>query len=89
MKLETQRFMGGNQLVSRLAVQVGSIDRAKGILIKRGDMKPDGKTLTAKGMQRNAMTAGERAVDRAAKASGKPKSDYKYNPLTNRATLKK
>jgi hypothetical protein len=89
MKLETQRFMGGNQLVSRLAVQVGSIDRAKGILIKRGDMKPDGKTLTAKGMKRNAMTAGERAVDRAAKASGKPKSDYKYNPLTNRATLKK
>lgn len=81
--------MGENQLVSRLAVQVGSIDRAKGILIKRGDMKPDGKTLTAKGMQRNAMTAGERAVDRAAKASGKPKSDYKYNPLTNRATLKK
>jgi hypothetical protein len=52
-------------------------------------MKPDGKTLTAKGMKRNAMTAGERAVDRAAKASGKPKSDYKYNPLTNRATLKK
>lgn len=89
MKLETQKFMGKNQLVNRLAAQVGSIDRAKGILIKRGDMKPDGKTLTAKGMQRNAMTASERAVDRAAKASGKPKSNYKYNPLTNRATLKK
>lgn len=81
--------MGVNQLVNRLAVQVGSIDRAKGILIKRGDMNPDGKTLTAKGMKRNAMTASERAVDRAAKASGKPKSNYKYNPLTNRATLKK
>lgn len=89
MKLETQRFMGKNQLVSRLAAQVGSINQAKTILIKRGDMNPDGKTLTAKGMKRNAMTASERAVDRAAKASGKPKSDYKYNPLTNRATLKK
>ena len=89
MKLETQRFMDKDQLVNRLAAQVGSIGRAKAILIKRGDMKPDGKTLTAKGMQRNAMTAGERAVDRAAKASGKQKSDYKYNSLTNRATLKK
>ena len=81
--------MGKNQLVSRLAAQVGSINQAKTILIKRGDMNPDGKTLTAKGMKRNAMTASERAVDRAAKASGKPKSNYKYNPLTNRATLKK
>ena len=81
--------MGKDQLVSRLAAQVGSINQAKTILIKRGDMNPDGKTLTAKGMKRNAMTASERAVDRAAKASGKPKSDYKYNPLTNRATLKK
>jgi len=89
MKLETQRFMGKDQLVSRLAAQVGSINQAKTILIKRGDMNPDGKTLTAKGMKRNAMTASERAVDRAAKASGKPKSNYKYNPLTNRATLKK
>jgi len=89
MKLETQRFMGKDQLVSRLAAQVGSINQAKAILIKRGDMNPDGKTLTAKGMKRNAMTASERAVDRAAKASGKPKSNYKYNPLTNRATLKK
>lgn len=89
MKLETQKFMGKNQLVERLSAQVGSIDRAKAILIKRGDMKPDGKTLTAKGMKRNAMTASERAVDRAAKASGKQKSDYKYNPLTNRVTLKK
>lgn len=89
MKLETQKFMGKNQLVYRLAAQVGSIDRAKAILIKRGDMKPDGKTLTAKGIQRNEMTASERAIDRAAKASGKPKSDYKYNPFTNRATLKK
>jgi hypothetical protein len=81
--------MGKDQLVSRLAAQVGSINQAKTILIKRGDMNPDGKTLTAKGMKRNAMTASERAVDRAAKASGKPKSNYKYNPLTNRATLKK
>lgn len=80
--------MGENQLVNRLAVQVGSMNRAKAILINRGDMMPDGKTLTAKGMKRNKMTAGERAIDRASKASGKPKSNYKYNPSTNRATLK-
>lgn len=80
--------MGKGQLVDRLAVQVGSMNRAKAILIKRGDMMPDGKTLTAKGMKRNNMTAGERAIDRASKASGKPKANYKYNPSTNRATLK-
>lgn len=88
MKLETQRFMGKGQLVDRLAVQVGSMNRAKAILIKRGDMTPDGKSLTAKGMKRNEMTARQRAIDRASKSSGKAKSNYKYNPLTNRATLK-
>lgn len=89
MKLETQKFMGKNQLVARLAAQVGSMNKAIGILIKRGDMMPDGKTLTKKGMERNKMTAGERAIDRAAKVSKKSKSEYKYNPTTNRATLKK
>ena len=34
------------------------------------------------------MTPGERAKDRASKASGNPKSVYKYNSKTNRATKK-
>jgi hypothetical protein len=34
------------------------------------------------------MTAEERAIDRAAKRSGNSPQKYKYNPMTNRATLK-
>ena len=34
------------------------------------------------------MTPSERAKDRMAKISGKPKSAYKYNSSTNRATLR-
>lgn len=79
--------MGENQLVKRLASQVGSMKLAVGILIKRGDMNQDG-TLTEKGKKRNAMTAGQRAIDRASKKSKHKPSEYKYNPLTNRATLK-
>jgi hypothetical protein len=48
---------------------------------------PDGKTLTKLGESRNAMTAAERAIDRASKESGRKHSDYKYNPITNKATL--
>ena len=81
--------MGKNQLVARLAAQVGSMNKAIGILIKRGDMMPDGKTLTKRVLERNGMTAAERTIDRASKSSGKSKSEYKYNSITNRATLKK
>lgn len=87
MKTESQKYMGRNQLVNRLAVQVGSLQKAKSILISRGDMKKDG-TLTEQGQKRNAMTAEERAIDRAVKKSKHKKSEYKYNPITNRATLK-
>lgn len=87
MKIDSQKYMGENQLVSRLASQVGSMKLAVGILKKRGDMTASGK-LTEKGKKRNAMTAAERAIDRASKQSKRSKSEYKYNPLTNRATLK-
>lgn len=87
MKIDSQKYMGENQLVSRLASQVGSMKLAVGILKKRGDMTASGK-LTEKGKRRNAMTAEERAKDRAAKASKRSPSEYKYNPFTNRATLK-
>jgi len=68
MKIDSQKYMGENQLVKRLASQVGSMKLAVGILKKRGDMTASGK-LTEKGQRRNAMTAEERAKDRAAKAS--------------------
>ena len=84
----TNKYVGRGQLINRLASQVGSRSMAIGILIKRGDLKPDGKTFTAKGMRRNSMTAEERAIDRASKESGHNKSEFIYNKSTNRATLK-
>jgi hypothetical protein len=87
--MATQKFMGRHQLVDRLAAQVGSRESAVAILQKRGDLKADGKTLTKKGEARDNMTARERALDRASKGSGKTPSAYKYDPRTNRATLRK
>jgi hypothetical protein len=55
-------------------------------LKKRGDMNPDG-SLTAEGLDADAMTAEQRATDRASKKSGKPKSLYTYDSKTNRSTL--
>jgi hypothetical protein len=87
--MATQKFMGRGQLIDRLAAQVGSRESAIKILQERGHLKADGKTFTAEGQRRNAMTAEERAKDRAAKRSGNPKSQYTYDPRTNRATLRK
>ena len=86
-KVETQAFMGRNQLYPRLSAQVGNSNLAKNILINRGDMNLDG-SFTNKGEIRNSMTASERAIDRASKSSGNSSSDYTYNPTTNKATLK-
>jgi hypothetical protein len=85
--MATQKFMGRNQLVDRLAAQVGNKDTAIAILKKRGHMKEDG-TLTAAGQKRNMMTAEERAKDRAVKRTGHPAKDFTYSARTNRATLK-
>ena len=85
--METQAHMGRNSLIDRLSAQVGSKSFAIALLKKRGDLTPSGE-LTAKGMQRNRMTAEERAIDRASKQSGRAASEYTYDPTTNRATLK-
>jgi hypothetical protein len=82
-----QKFTGKGELIKRLAFQVGSEAAAKTILKKRGQMNDDG-TLTAKGEKRNAMSASERAKDRASKRSGKPASAYSYNKANNRAKLR-
>ena len=79
--------MGRNSLVDRLSAQVGSKSFALALLKKRGDLTPSGE-LTAKGMQRNKMTAEERAIDRASEESGRSASEYTYDPTNNRATLR-
>ena len=81
----TQKFMGANQMLDRLAAQVGNKEEAKAILIKRGHMTAAG-AWTPEGAARNAMTAAERAKDREAKRTGLPTSYFKYDPKTNRAT---
>lgn len=83
------KHTGRHQLIDRLSDQVGSRDEAIKILIARGHLEKDGKTLTAEGKRRDNMTAAERAIDRAMKASGnKNPNAYRYDPKTNRATLK-
>ena len=78
--METQKFMGRNQLVKRLIAQLG-VDKgfAYALLKRRVDKNAEG-TLTAKGQERNKMTASERAHDRA----GTTPHTHKYNPETNR-----
>ncbi len=79
--------MGRGELIDRLAAQVRDRGFAIALLKKRGDLTASGE-LTAKGRARNRMTAKERAIDRASKESGRPASEYTYDPTTNRATLK-
>lgn len=86
--METKKFLGKNSLIDRLSAQVGDRGMAMAILRERGHIDDKGQ-LTAAGRARDAMTAEERAKDRAAKRSGKPLSAYRYDPNTNRATLKR
>lgn len=86
--MATQQFMGRHQLIDRLAAQMGSKDAALDVLRKRGHVDAQGN-LTEAGRKRDAMTAEERALDRAKTRTGKPTSAFKYDPKTNRATLRK
>ncbi|MEI6478527.1 MAG: hypothetical protein WCO52_06085 [bacterium] len=86
--MTTQKFMGRNQLLNRLAAQVGSEDTARSILIKRGQMTTEG-VLTATGKARDNMTAEERAKDRASKKTSIPEQNMTYDPRTNRATRRR
>lgn len=74
------------QLASRGVNGAGQM--AENLLRKRGDIDGAGN-LTKQGREREALGADGRAKDRAAKASGHKPDDFKYNPKTNRATLKK
>lgn len=93
--MHTQKYMGAHQLVKRLTEQLRTQKSppkdvegaARAILQARGQMNADG-SLTEEGKKRDAMTAKERALDRATKRTGKKPSEFKYNPRTNRATLR-
>lgn len=85
--MQSQKYTGRNQLVNRLASQVGSKQMAIELLKKRGHLTASGH-LTPSGAKRNSMTAAERAIDRASRTSGRDKNEYVYDQFTNRATLK-
>ena len=57
------------------------------VLTKSGNLDKN-QNITAKGIKRQSLGASGRAKDRASKEAGRSSSDYKYNPATNRATLK-
>jgi len=76
-----------NPLWARLAEQVGDKQLAFNLLRKRGHIDSEGN-LTASGRVRAQMGAAGRAKDRASKSSKHSAGEYKYNPATNRATLR-
>ena len=79
-------------LITRLTRQIGTEnypdarDEAIRILRERGHVYKNSERLTLEGQRREAMGPGGRAVDRAAKQSGRPTNDYKY--VGGRAVLK-
>ena len=80
-----------DRLISQLTTKGMPEDMARAtaieVLTKSGNLDED-QNLTDKGRRRQAMGASGRAKDRAAKLSGRNPDDYKYDPVTNRATLK-
>lgn len=78
-------------LVTRLTRQIGNENydahtEAVQILRDRGHMYKNSERLTKEGERRQAMGPAGRAIDRAARQSGRPESDYKY--VNGRAILK-
>lgn len=84
-------------LIERLTEQLKDsgtpLDDARGlalsILRDRGHVEQYSEALTAEGARRDAMGAEGRALDRAAKASGRPANHFTYDRQTNRAVRKK
>jgi len=76
-------------LIDRLTEQVGgNREMALSILRDRGHVEQGSEKLTAEGLHREMLGPAGRAIDRATKTSGRLARDYKYDPRTNRATLK-
>ena len=64
------KFTGRGQLIDRLSYQVGDRKKALRILADRGHVVRGTSKLTPTGKIRDAMTAEERAIERAAKNKG-------------------
>jgi len=62
---------------------------ARASLQKTGVLEKGSDNLTKYGEKRQGMGAAGRAKEKAAKRSGRSPGEYKYNPKTNTATLKK
>lgn len=83
-----------DRLVSQLTAKGMSAAEAHAVAIshlqKSGVLQKGSNALTDKGQVRNAMSAADRAKDRASRYSGglHAPSSYGYNPKTNLATLK-
>lgn len=81
------------RLVSQLKAKGKSESAAYAIATKAlqrsGNLVKGTTRATSKGVTRGNMTPGQRATDRAIKASGGKhrSSDYSYNSSTNRSTL--
>lgn len=79
-------------LVTRLTRQIGTAkypdarEEAVRILRERGHMHKNSEKLTKEGERREALGPEGRAIDRASKQSGRPKSDYRY--VGGKAVLK-
>lgn len=79
-------------LITRLTRQIGTADypdardEAIRILRERGHVYKNSERLTLAGKEREAMGPAQRAIERAAKRSGRPASDYRY--VDGRAVLK-
>lgn len=81
------------RLIEQLIAQGMNPQQALGVARKQlsdtGSIDPKSGVMTSKGIERTAMGDAGRAIDRAASKSGRPNTDYQYDPATNRATLKK
>lgn len=79
-----------DRLVSQLRAQGKSESDAfaiaKSALIKSWNLDESGN-VTQKWIIRWSMSPAERAIDRASKKSGRPKSDYVYDARTNTAHI--
>ena len=80
------------RLVEQLRRKGMSVGMANAVARKKlqqsGNLKKGSDKMTSKGKKRSAMGAAGRAKDRAAKASGRKPSEYKYNARNNTARLK-
>lgn len=78
-----------NQLMEQGKSKESAYAIATAALQKSWNLKKWTNEATMKWKLRWAMSASERAKDRASGRSGHAKSEYNYNAHTNRATLKK